>query len=121
MNRRSFIASTPAVAAVGVCAGPAPASSSPFKALLAEWLEVRAELNAYTDGNHDAEQSALFDHLTSLHDKMAEMTPATVEDIACQIVMADDFGDMSMNRWQDALADFAVSLVAPELRRSVEP
>ena len=97
--------------------GPAPITPdtpSPLHAFYARWRVAKAEYKDLPPECSDADQDAAYARIREIETEAMSYEPKTMEDLALQIIIADDDGDMSANTDQETLAARAYSIAGIE-------
>lgn len=89
-------------------------STSPLHALYARWRAAKADYRDLPPDRPDADHDAAYARIREIELEAMAYEPKTMEDLALQIIIADDDGDMSANTDQEALAARAYVLAGIE-------
>lgn len=81
---------------------------SPIRVLFEKWEALNARCAA-EPGTGDC-NDPIYGEISDTMDRILALTPQSMGDLALQILVADDRGDMSMNVWQERLAEKAKTL-----------
>lgn len=91
---------------------------SPLRALYKEWQALKDDYDTSPIGRDEATLDKLFDQILKIERQAADFVPKTTEDLAFKVVFADDDGNMTMNRQQEALAECCYALTGIEPRQA---
>jgi|GEM_PF-3468227 len=109
LSRRGLLAALPAIgASVAIPALARAEGASPMRAIYDRWLNALAACNASPYPDHSPRYLVLSRRLAMIEDAAAAFVPATAEDFALKLIMADAGDDAH----QRALLDMARHVAA---------
>ncbi|MCR9089199.1 MAG: hypothetical protein NXH97_20945 [Rhodobacteraceae bacterium] len=82
-------------------------TDSSLRQLFRSWRDASANYNTTAVGDDTPEAEALFNRIMEMERCAADFEPQRLEDLAFQIIFADDGGDLSESHNQRALAAWA--------------
>lgn len=111
LNRRSLLATLPAVVATPALSGEVPPPVGQIEGLFREWEAAKSAFNASSEIDNP-DDFRLEDQLTEIENQILATTPHTVREYAFKVIVLNDFAVLEGTPWCSEVLAEARALVA---------